>query len=73
VFERILKHREHIPPHRIWAFIKDKELELELTLSEHVHIVTCALCGEVFSACLHAETFGAALRSLEREPEKPAA
>ena len=61
MFERLLNHREHIPPHRIWAYLN---CELEISLPEHLHILNCDECHEVFSACFNAQTFGEALKSL---------
>jgi hypothetical protein len=57
-------HREHIPLHRLWVYLKG---EGEMALPERVHVATCDDCEEVFRACIHAKTFGAVLMSLERK------
>jgi hypothetical protein len=63
-FENRLPHREHIPPHRVWTYLSG---EVDLTVPEHVHIMGCPWCHEVFNACLQSETFGAALMMLEHK------
>jgi len=58
VFEKLLAHRDHIPPHRIWAFLTDRA---QFDLAEHVHMLMCADCLSFADACLRAESFGDAL------------
>jgi hypothetical protein len=59
MFEKLLAQREHVPPHRLWAYFN---AEVEMTVYERIHILHCDDCQEIFLACVHAETFGAALK-----------
>ena len=60
MFERLLAHphRDHIPPHRIWASVN---ASVPLGLPDFVHMATCANCWEFYEICLKAENFGEAL------------
>jgi len=58
MFERLLAHREHIPPHRIWAF---HSAAVWLEFPEYIHLKACADCREFFQICEKAENFGEAL------------
>jgi hypothetical protein len=53
--------RNHIPPHRLWTYLT---AETELSLEDHVHVLECDHCFNVFRLCLQSETFGAVLREL---------
>jgi hypothetical protein len=59
MFEKLLEHREHIPPHRVWAFLNTKG---ELSLPENTHLLHCEDCSKIFAACIRAESFGEALQ-----------
>jgi hypothetical protein len=61
MFERLLAqaHRDHIPPHRIWAF---RSGVARLEFPEHLHLMSCTDCRVFYEACLKAENFGEALR-----------
>ena len=62
MFEKLLAYREHIPPHRLWAYVN---VEAEITSPERIHLLKCTGCQEVFLACFQGETFGAVLKSLD--------
>jgi len=58
MFEKLLAHRDHIPPHRLWTFLSAKE---ELSLPENVHLVQCEVCRAFHDICLHSKNFAEAL------------
>jgi hypothetical protein len=62
MFEKLLAHREHIPPHRLWAYFN---AVVEITSPERIHLLSCDDCQEVFVACFHSETFGSVLKGLD--------
>jgi hypothetical protein len=64
MLERFNDHREHIPPHKVWALLNG---ELEMGLPEHLHIKHCEDCRKAFHDCLQSETFGEALKTLQRK------
>jgi hypothetical protein len=51
----------------LWAFAN---FEGELTTTEHLHILYCAECHLAVSVCLQADTFGAVLKTLQREDDR---
>ena len=69
MFEKLLEHREHVPPHRIWAFLHGETL---LQMAEHMHILGCPHCQNVVRVCVQSESFGAALKSLGYDEQKSA-
>jgi hypothetical protein len=69
-FSRLLEDREHVSPHRLWAYING---EVCLSLAESGHTLACDRCQEVVIACLQAETFGEALKNLGYEDEEKSA
>ena len=58
MFEKLITQRNHIPLHKIWAFLSD---EVQLDVSEHIHMLLCRTCDSFLAASLRAETFGEAL------------
>ncbi len=66
----IQPHYGHIPLHRLWAFAK---IEIDLNLSEHLHVLECEKCRTALQACLRADTFGSVLKQLQREGDGNAA
>ena len=68
---RSKKHREHIPPHRIWNYLY---VDGELSAAEHDHILTCPVCLRAFILCLNSDNFGHVLKALkEQTPERRSA
>jgi hypothetical protein len=67
MFQKLLDHREHIPPHRVWAFLV---AEVQLSLPENVHLIHCNDCRKFHDVCLRSESFGEAL-DLWLEEENP--
>ena len=59
MFEKLLEHREHVPPHRIWALLN--EAVVTVKQAEFVHMLVCRDCRQVVDACLKAANFGEAL------------
>jgi hypothetical protein len=58
MFEKLLAHRAHIPPHRIWAFLS---AAVELAQPEHVHLMQCGECRKFHDIWLQCESFAEAL------------
>jgi hypothetical protein len=58
MFEELVNHRDHIPPHLFWGL---KHYKLELDPSELAHLIECEHCREVLELFLQAPTFGEAL------------
>ena len=58
MFEKLLAHRDHIPPHRIWAFLNE---EWKPSLPETVHLLKCNYCRAFSDICLSSQNFGEAL------------
>lgn len=65
----ILPHYDHIPLHRLWAFIT---LQVDLSLPEHVHVLDCEECRVALRTCFSAETFGAVLKELGKQEDSGA-
>jgi hypothetical protein len=63
----VLPTSGHVRLHRLWAFAN---FEGELTTTEHLHILYCAECHLAVSVCLQSETFGAALKTLNRTDDR---
>ena len=66
----ILPSSGHVRLHRLWAFAIFEE---ELTPTEHLHVLYCEECHLAVSVCLQCETFGAVLKTLNREDDSNAA
>jgi hypothetical protein len=58
MFEQLIKHREHIPPHLFWGL---KHFKVELSSLDWAHLVECQQCQDVLDLVLQAATFGEAL------------
>ena len=67
---RSQKHREHIPPHRIWNYLY---VDGEFSAQEHDHILTCPPCLRTFILCLNSDNFGHVLKELKPTPERRSA
>ena len=59
MFEKLLAHRDHLPPHRIWDLLNDVVVTIEQ--GEFVHLLLCADCRQFVQASLRAGSFGEAL------------
>ena len=59
MFEKLLAHRDHLPPHRIWDLLSNVVVTVEQ--GEFVHLLICGDCQQFSHACLRAESFGEAL------------
>ena len=59
MFEKLLAHRDHIPPHRIWAIFNDPVVYLQP--GEFRHLLTCEDCEQFGRVCMRADSFGDAL------------
>ena len=70
MFEKLLESGQHVPPHKIWAFIVG---ELRLTRAEQVHALKCKQCHHVVRICTASSTFGAVLKALDDEETSLAA
>jgi hypothetical protein len=62
----ILPSSGHVRLHRLWAFAT---FEAELTPTEHLHVLYCDVCHLAVSVCLQSDTFGAALKTLNRDDD----
>ena len=60
---KVLTHYDHIPLHRLWAFIT---LQVDLTLAEYSHLLDCEACRNALQTCMEADSFGAALKELKK-------
>ena len=65
----ILPHYDHIPLHRLWAFIT---LQVDMTLPEHLHVLDCEECRVALRTCFRAENFGAVLKELKKDENSAA-
>jgi hypothetical protein len=61
---KVLPHYDHIPLHRLWAFIR---LQTDLTLPEYAHLVDCEDCRIALQTCMEAGSFGAVLKKLKKD------
>jgi len=61
---KILPHYDHIPLHRLWAFIT---LQTDLTLPEYSHLLDCDECRTALQTCMEADSFGAVLKKLTKD------
>ena len=59
-----LPHYEHIPVHRLW---RHTTFQVELSLSEHSHIIDCDECLAALRVCLQSESFESVVKQLERK------
>ena len=61
---KVLTHYDHIPLHRLWAFIR---LQTDLTLPEYSHLFDCEECRVALQTCMEANSFGAVLKKLKKD------
>ena len=58
----------HVYLHRLWAFAMERA---ESSLGETLHLLNCEECQVNLYTCFQVDTFGAALRVLNREDDTP--
>jgi hypothetical protein len=63
----INKNFGHIPPHRVWAFVR---LEGELRISEHDHIAWCEYCFRLFQYCSKSDSFDSLLKEFAEDTDE---
>ena len=63
------KHKGHIRLHRLWVFAT---LQGELSFPEHIHVLDCEDCRSALEACVESDSFGAVLKTLNRDDDSKA-
>ena len=58
-----MRHRAHIPLHRLWTFAK---VQTEMSSAEQSHVLDCEECRNALSLCLKAETFSDVVTELSK-------
>jgi hypothetical protein len=64
----VLPSTGHVYLHRLWALATERA---ESSLGETLHLLNCSECQRNLYACFQVDTFGAALRVLDREDDTP--
>ena len=58
-----MRHRAHVPLHRLWTIAK---VQAEMSPAEQSHMLDCDECRNAFSVCLKAESFSEVVSELSK-------